>query len=72
MNMATEYKNGTIEQVKNLYQRFVVQTLSFSLPLIGVVCLFSPQIVHFLFQKIHGRSSFFQVVCFDLYFGNGW
>ena len=51
MNMATEYKNGTIEQVKNLYQRFVVQTLSFSLPVIGVVCLFSPQIIHFLFSE---------------------
>ena len=24
------------------------------------------------FRKIYGCSSFFQVVCFDLYFGNGW
>lgn len=62
MNMATEYKNGTIEQVKNLYQRFVVQTLSFSLPVIGVVCLFSPQIIHFLFsEKYMDAVPFFRL-----------
>lgn len=62
MNMATEYKNGTIEQVKNLYQRFVVQTLSFSLPVIGVVCLFSPQIIQFLFsEKYMDAVPFFRL-----------
>lgn len=51
MNMSTAFKDGAIETVKNLYKRFVVQTLSFSLPIIGIVCLFSPQIITFLFSE---------------------
>ena len=51
MNMSAAYKEGAIETVKSLYKRFVVQTLSFSLPVIGIVCLFSPQIITFLFSE---------------------
>lgn len=51
MNMSSAFKEGAIETVKSLYKRFVVQTLSFSLPIIGIVCLFSPQIITFLFSE---------------------
>lgn len=56
MNMSSAYKEGKIETVKNLYKRFVVQTLSFSLPVIGIVCLFSPQIITFLFSEKYIES----------------
>lgn len=56
MNMASVYKEGDIASVSSLYKRFVVQTLSFSLPLICVVCLFSPQIIDFLFSEKYMQS----------------
>lgn len=57
MNMAAEFKQGSLSGVKQLYQKFVVQTLSFSLPVIGVVFLFSPQIIHFLFSEEYLSST---------------
>ncbi len=49
VNMSLAYKSNNIPVVLNLYKRFVIQTLSFSLPLILIVFVFSPQIIGFLF-----------------------
>ena len=49
VNMSVAYTSNNMRVVLNLYKRFVVQTLSFSLPLILIVFVFSPQIIGFLF-----------------------
>ena len=62
MNMAFEFKQGSLNGVIQLYQRFVIQTLSFSLPIIFVVFLFSPQIINFLFSdKYLSSTPFFRL-----------
>lgn len=62
MNMAKEYHNKNIDKVLDLYKVFVVKTLSFSLPIILIVFLFSKQIVLFLFTEKYIESvPFFRI-----------
>lgn len=61
-NMAKLYKEGNVQGVKDEYKSFVIRTLSFSLPVILVVYLFSPQIIELLFSKNYIDSvPFFRV-----------
>ncbi len=49
-NMANAHKDGNYDKILLLYKRFVIQTLSFSLPLICIVLVFAPQIILFMFS----------------------
>lgn len=61
-NMAKLYKEGNVQGVKNEYKDFVIRTLSFSLPVILIVFVFSPQIIELLFSKTYLDSvPFFRI-----------
>jgi len=61
-NMAKLYKEKNMQGVKKEYRGFVIRTLSFSLPIILIVYLFSPQIIEFLFSNTYVDAvPFFRV-----------
>lgn len=61
-NMSKLYKEGDIMGVQIEYKDFVIRTLSFSLPVILVVFLFSPQIIELLFSTTYIDSvPFFRI-----------
>ncbi|MBN9352248.1 MAG: oligosaccharide flippase family protein [Chitinophagaceae bacterium] len=59
MQMAVEHKKGNREGVIRNYRNFVVKTLSFSVPIIFIVFLYSREIIIFLFTKTYEQSTFF-------------
>ena len=62
VNMTKRYQNNDIHGVVSEYKSFVVKTLSFSLPLILITFLFSPQIINILFSNKYIDSvPFFRV-----------
>lgn len=61
-NMARLYKDNDILGVKAEYQRFVVKTLSFSLPVILIAFIYTPQIIILLFtEKYIDSVPFFRI-----------
>lgn len=61
-NMAKLYKENNIEGVLLEYKRFVIKTLSFSLPIIFVVFVYSPQMIELLFSSKYLDSvPFFRI-----------
>lgn len=55
-NMSCSAKNGDYKGIIPLYRRFVVQTLSFSVPVIFIVMIFSSQIVELFFTDKYAAS----------------
>ena len=70
VNMANYYKENNPQGVLDSYKIFVTKTLSFSLPIILVGCLFSPQIIDLIFSsKYSGAIPFFRLYLFTFIFG---
>lgn len=70
VNMSQAFKSGNKMQVSTLYKQFVQQTLSFSVPIIFIVILFSPQIIVTLFSEKYADSvPFFQLYILTFIFG---
>ena len=68
-NMAFEYRKQP-SNVITIYKDFIIKTLSFSVPIIFVVCIFSKQIVTFLFTEKYVESTvYFQLYIFTFIFG---
>lgn len=62
INMASAHQQNNPTKVLNLYKNFVVQTLSFSLPIIIIVFIFTPQIITTLFsEKYIDSIPFFRI-----------
>lgn len=62
VNMSKSYRNGCIEEIPQQYGTFVLKTLSFSLPIILSVSLYSEEIMSFLYtEKYLGAAPFFRV-----------
>ena len=61
-NMARLYKENNLGGVLSEYKSFVIKTLSFSLPVILVVFVYSPQIIELLFSSKYLDSvPFFRI-----------
>lgn len=62
VNMANSYKLGLIEEILVQYRTFVVKTLSFSVPIILAVFVFSDEIISFLYTaQYQNASPYFRV-----------
>lgn len=60
VNMANSYRSEKYEEVPKLYESFVVKTLSFSIPIIFAVALFSDKIIALLYtEKYVGAAPYF-------------
>ena len=57
VNMSRSYHSGNREEIATLYGDFVIKTLSFSVPIILVVALFSEEIMSFLYTKSYVSSA---------------
>ena len=61
-NMARLYKDNEISGIKAEYQRFVIKTFSFSLPIIFIAFIYAPQIIELLFtNKYIDSVPFFRI-----------
>ncbi len=70
LDMAKYHKEKNRQGMLNSYKMFVTKTLSFSLPIILVGCLFSPQIIDLIFSsKYHEAIPFFRLYLFTFIFG---
>lgn len=70
LNMANSYKEGKKEETLDLYQSFCSKLLSFSVPVILIVFLFSKQIFGFLFtEEYMGAVPFFRIYIFSFIIG---
>ena len=70
VDMAKYHKEKNQVEILNSYKAFVTKTLSFSLPVILTGCLFSPQIINFIFSsKYHAAIPFFRLYLLTFIFG---
>ena len=62
VNMTKGYQEGRLDEVRDLYQDFVVKTLSFSTPVILAVSLFAEEVIGLLYPAEYLPSSpFFRI-----------
>lgn len=70
LNMAKAYKNNLVSDTLSLYQSFTSKMLSFSVPVILAVCVFSDVLIGFLFPPQYQASVFyFRVYIFSFIIG---
>lgn len=73
--MSKAYHEANIDEVKNLYRSMVLKTLSYTIPVVLIVIVFSPVIVPFIFSdKYVGSVPYFQIYLLTFVFvsmGNG-
>lgn len=75
VEMTKEFENYNTEKVILLYRELISKTISFTIPIVFVVCLYSEKIITFLFtDKYLDSVPYFQIYIFTLVFqvlGNG-
>lgn len=59
LNMARSYKEGRIADTLETYKTFTYKLISFSLPIILIVCLYADDIITFLFSVRYSESAFY-------------
>ena len=73
--MSVAFAQSNMQLVKDLYKSLVLKTLSYTIPIVFIICLFSPVIVPFLFSEKYVQSvPYFQLFLFTFIFsamGNG-
>jgi O-antigen/teichoic acid export membrane protein len=73
--MTAAFVESNVKLVDNLYKSMVLKTLSYTIPVILIICLFAPVIVPFLFSEKYAESvPYFQLYLFTFIFsamGNG-
>ena len=70
LNMADAYKKHEENEVLGLYQSFCSKLLSFSLPVIFIIYVFTPQIFDFLFSPEYAASiPIFRIYIFSFVIG---
>lgn len=69
VNLTKAHANGDKKQIISLYNKFVVQVYSFSVPIIFIFCVFAKEIILFLFTDKYLESvSYFQIYIFTILF----
>lgn len=59
VNMSNSFRSGRIVEIQPLYGSFVIKTLSFSVPVILVVALFSEEIMTFLYTSSYVSAAMY-------------
>lgn len=70
LNMSHAFKSGDKKETHSLYKSFCTKLLSFSVPIIAVVFLFSNEIFDFLFTEEYLEAvPYFRIYIFSFLFG---
>lgn len=69
INMVKFFGDGEVEKAHQLYKNMVIKTLSFSVPIIFIVCLNAKEIIIFLFTDTYADATIlFQMYLFSFIF----
>ncbi len=70
LNMSSAYKEGDYKKTVSNYQEYVWKLLSFSMPIILIVCLFTPTVFEILFpEKYLASIPFFRIYLLSFIIG---